>query len=44
MHQYMLGAVQLENSIAENYLGVLVNSKLNMIQQHALIERRPVVS
>ena len=28
MHQYMLGAIQLENSLAESILGVLVDTEL----------------
>jgi len=31
-HQYMLGAAQLENSLAEKDLGVLVDTRLNMSQ------------
>jgi len=32
MHQYMLGAAQLESSFTEKELGVLVGTKLNMSQ------------
>ncbi|GAB0206125.1 mitochondrial enolase superfamily member 1 [Grus japonensis] len=35
-HQYMLRATQLESSLAEKALGVLVDTKLNMNQQCAL--------
>ena len=36
MHQYMLGANQLESSSAEMDLGVLVHTKLIMSQKYAL--------
>jgi len=36
VHQYMLGATQLESSLAEKNLGVLVDTKLNTSQQYAL--------
>ena len=36
MHRYMLGATQLEISLAEKGLGILVDTKLNMSQQCAL--------
>ncbi|KFM08809.1 Urea transporter 2, partial [Aptenodytes forsteri] len=36
MHQHMLGADHLEGSLAEKTLGVLVDTKLTMIQQRAL--------
>ena len=35
-HQYMLRATQLESSLAEQGLRVLVDTKLNMSHQHAL--------
>ncbi|PKU46006.1 hypothetical protein llap_3707 [Limosa lapponica baueri] len=36
IHQYMLAATQLESSLAEKDLGVLVDTKLNMSQKGAL--------
>ena len=36
MHQYTLGAAQLESSFAGKDLGVLVVTKLNMSQKCAL--------
>lgn len=38
-HQHVLGATQLQCSLAEKDVGVLVNTRLNMSQQHALTER-----
>ena len=35
-HKYMLGATQMESSFAEKDLGVLVDTRLNTSQQHAL--------
>ena len=35
-HQDTLGAIQLESSFAEKALGVLMDTKLNLSQQHAL--------
>ncbi|GAB0182330.1 mitochondrial enolase superfamily member 1 [Grus japonensis] len=35
-HQYRLGATQLESSMAEKYLKVLVDTRLKMSQQRAL--------
>ena len=39
MHQYMLGTAQLESSLAEKDLEVLVDTRVNM-SQHALRQRR----
>ena len=40
MHQYSLGADLLERSSAGKNLGVLVDSRLVMIQQHALVAKK----
>ncbi|KAK4821756.1 hypothetical protein QYF61_000817 [Mycteria americana] len=40
MHQYMLGATQLQNSFAENDLGFLVDTKFNRSQQCALVAEK----
>ncbi|KAK4811344.1 LOW QUALITY PROTEIN: hypothetical protein QYF61_027573, partial [Mycteria americana] len=40
MHQYMLGADQLESSLAEKALGVLLLSKLTMSQQCAIVAKK----
>ncbi|KAK4819183.1 hypothetical protein QYF61_025998 [Mycteria americana] len=39
-HQYVLGATQLESSLAGKDLGVLVDTKLTMSQQRALAAKR----
>lgn len=39
-HQYMLGVIQLENSLAEKDLEVLVDSQLNVNQQYALAAKK----
>lgn len=38
-HQYMLGAVHLENSLAEKDLGILEITKLTISQQRAFVAR-----
>ncbi|PKU42592.1 rna-directed dna polymerase from mobile element jockey-like [Limosa lapponica baueri] len=40
MHQYMLRATQMESSFAEKDLWVLVNTKLNVIQQYDLVAKK----
>ncbi|GAB0175623.1 mitochondrial enolase superfamily member 1 [Grus japonensis] len=40
MHQYMIGAIQLEINLAEKDTGVLVDTKLNMGQQDALVVKK----
>ncbi|PKU42310.1 reverse hypothetical protein [Limosa lapponica baueri] len=40
IHQYMVGATQLKSSLAEKHLRVLVNTKLNMSQQCALVTKK----
>ncbi|GAB0182191.1 mitochondrial enolase superfamily member 1 [Grus japonensis] len=39
-HKYMLGATQLEGNLAKNSLWVLVETKLNMSQQCALVTKK----
>ncbi|KAJ7408684.1 hypothetical protein WISP_119109 [Willisornis vidua] len=40
IHQHMLGTIQMESSSTEKDLEVLTNTKLNMIQQHALVAKK----
>ena len=40
MHQYRLGADQLENSSAERDLSVLVDDRLTMSQQYVLVAKK----
>ncbi|PKU39972.1 rna-directed dna polymerase from mobile element jockey- hypothetical protein [Limosa lapponica baueri] len=44
MHQYMLGAAQLESSLAEKDPGVLMDTKLNISQCVPLLLRRLMIS
>jgi len=39
-HQYMLGAAQLESSLAEKDLGILVDAKLSLNQQYVLATKK----
>ncbi|KAK4825778.1 hypothetical protein QYF61_002341 [Mycteria americana] len=40
MHQYMLGATQLESNLAEKDLGVLVDARLNVSRQRAFAAKK----
>ena len=40
MHQFRLGADLLERSSAERDLGIVVDSRLTMIQQYALVAKK----
>jgi len=40
MHQYTLGTTQLESSLAAKDLGVLMDTRLNMSQQCALVTKK----
>lgn len=42
-HHYVLGVTQLKSSFAENGLGLLVDTKLNMNQQCALATKKATV-
>lgn len=40
MHQYTLGATRLAGSFAEKEVEVLLKTKLNVVQQHALVAKK----
>jgi len=40
MHQYMLGATEVESCLAEKDLELLVNTRLNMSQQYAHVIKK----
>jgi len=42
-HHHMLGAIQLESSLAGKDLGVLVDIMLNLSQQCAPVEKRKLM-
>lgn len=44
MHQCTLGAEQVEGDLTENNLHVLVDTRLNMSQQYALLKRISMIT